>query len=577
MRLYDSAWFTSYDLTGKNPGEVKILVRDSIPFPFLNKDESGFIICLPNLKKLRDKTVEYQGMFFDLENEFHNQVMWSLFTASIYYLSLFTVASDVEAYSGCLKEKDEETALNAVNIVEDVMITAYIKAFHRSLLPEIVLADAISYLLLRPADRIRNEGVRLASSVLSCYKTGMIKGKISERVLSDTVDIVSRLRALEEETVKSYSDAKNGSDNDESPTANDDGKRRAFSEIYGKLSEYSSSISEIPSFLHMNHLSKSSIFYTKMEVPAEDEIGEVLDEMTRRLNLRIDFNLKALRSRATQALWDWATRERKKEKVLGKYKIIGEDTHFRSFVFPEEDYAEYLRRKETHTKTIRRVTNRLAAYANISGEDFRRETGIIDLQQAIQVVASQSQRTDIFMEDALRDRGQAWAILVDVSLSLRDFAGEVKDVILCLSEVSRKLFHGNRSLGIFAFGDRFYVVKDFGEHHTRSVCARIGGIEHSGMTYLSDGMKVTSQALRKQYEESKILIVVSDGFPSGYRSAVEETKEQVENVLRSGVQAIGIGIGTGGIKDYFPIHCAVRNPHELMKSFVNTFLQYSAM
>jgi len=284
-----------------------------------------------------------------------------------------------------------------------------------------------------------------------------------------------------------------------------------------------------------------------------------------------------MRNEAAQVLWDWVAKEKKKEKIIEKYKLIGEETHFKAFVFPEEDYAEFLRRRVTHSKTIRRTVNRLAVYYNLSGDDFRREAGFIDLQEAIQVVASQSRRTDVFMEDTLRYRGQAWAILVDVSLSLRNFAGEVKDVILCLTEVSRKLFQDNRSLGIFAFDDKFYVIKDFTENHTRSVCARIGGIEHSGLTYLSDGIKMATQVLRRQHTEAKILIVVSDGFPTGYAHAVEETKEQIGNTLRSGIHAIGIGIDSKGVEDYFPVNCIVKTPYELMKSFVDTFFQYSSM
>jgi len=577
LKLYDSAWFISYEITRKTPGEVKILVRDSIPFPFLDRDEQGFVICLPNLRKLGGKTVEYQGMIFDLEDETHDQIIWSLFKSSVYYLSLYIVASNVKVYSECVKGKDKEIALNAINLIEDAVINAYIKAFHKTLLPEITFANALSYLLLKPAGFIRNEGVRFASSILSCYKTGMIKGKISERMLRDTKDVVGMLRGLEDETVKAYLDSENQSDDEEeSLTVKAEEKARVFSEIYERLSNYSNSFPEVPSFLYMNHPTRNSIFYSETDAPAEDEINRVMEEITHRLNLKIDFNLNAMKSEAAQALWDWAAKEKKKEKILNKYKVLGEGTRFKRFLFPKEDYAEFLRRKEKHSKTIRRIANRLAVYYNLTGDDFRRETGVIDLQQAIQVVASQSQRSDIFMEDTLRDRGQSWAILVDVSLSLRNFAGDVKDVLLCLSETSRKL-RFPFPLGIFAFDDKFYVVKDFAEGHARSICARIGGIEHSGMTYLSDGLKVAAEALKKQREEQKILIAVSDGFPTGYRNAVEETKEQIKRILRSGIHMIGMGIASERIKEFFPVNCVVASPFHLMRSFVDTFFQLTSM
>jgi len=574
LKFYESAWFISYDLTGKEPGEVKILVRDSIPFPFLEKDEYGFVICLPNVKKLRDGTLEYQGMIFDPRDETQIQILWSLFKSSIYYLSLFTIASDASVYSDLLKGKDENTALTAITMVEDAVLNAYLKTFHSELLPEIRVADALSYLMLKPAHLIMNRGLRLAASILSLYKTGMVKGSLGD-ASGNVKRIINRLRSLERRNMKVFSGLENRLD----AVKIEDGesKRRVFSEIYEFLSSHSHTLPEVPSFLYMNHLSRNSIFETNLKLPTEIAIRDTIDEMKRRLGLQIKINYEALRSEASQNIWDWAMKEKATRKILSKYREMGQKTRFKDFVFPEHDYAEFLRRKAVHSKTIRRITNRLALYYNLSGEDFRREAGIIDLQEAIQVIASQQQRSDIFVEDTLRYRAQAWGILVDVSLSLESFAGEVKDVILCLTEVSRKLFHDSRSLGVFAFDDKFYIIKDFTENHNRTVCARIGGIKHSGMTYLADGIQMATESLKRRYEESKILIVVSDGFPTGYRGAAEKAREHINAALKSGINMIGIGIDSRGIKDYFPVHCIVRTPYELMKKFVDTFFSYSFM
>jgi hypothetical protein len=579
LKLGESAWFIAYDLTGKEQGELRILVRDSIPFPFLTRDEQGYVICLPNLKKVQDDVVEYHGMFLNLKDELHNEIMWSLFKSSVYYLSLYTIASNVNVYADCLKGKDEDAAINAINLVEDAMLTAYVKAFRRLLLPEIMLSDAVSYLLLKPAQLIRNEAVRLAASILSYYKTGMVKGTLPQGMLKETKDLVYMLRELESDTVKAYAEQKKQSDSEKIviKPVNDDMKITVFSEIYTSLLKHSTVIPEVPSFFYMNHPTKTSIFASNLSVPTQDELKTVLDEVTHRSEEKVDLNMNALQSESVQNIIDWVNKEKKAEKILEKYKLLSEDTRFKDFRFPDEDYAEFLRRRINHSKTIRRITNRLAMYYNITGDDFRRDAGFIDLQEAIQVVASKSRRSDIFMEDTLRYRAQTWAILVDVSLSLRQFAGEVKDVVLCLTEVSRKLFSDNRSLGIFAFGDKFLIVKDFTENHGRTISARIGGIEHSGMTYLPDAIKLTAQVLRRQFEEEKFLIVVSDGHPTGYKSVVEDTKEQVAAAMRKGLNLIGIGIDSKGIKDFFPTTCIVRTPYELMKKFSDTFFQYTSM
>ncbi|HIE18451.1 TPA: VWA domain-containing protein [Candidatus Bathyarchaeota archaeon] len=573
MKFYDSAWFISYELTGREPGEIRILVRDSIPFPFIQKDDYGFVICLPNVKKLKNRMLKYQGILFDPRDETQIQILWDLFKSSIYYLSLFTVIVNPKVYSDQLKGKDENTALASIVIVEDAVLNAYLKTFHPELLPEMKIADAFSYLTLKPAHLIRNRGVRLAASILSFYKTGMIKGRLDS--FENVKNAVNMLRRLERRNIKAFSKLDNRLD---AVKAQEIGsKMKVFSRIYELLSNYSSALPEVPSFPYMNHLSRNSIFEGNLKPPSVIAVRNTVNEINQRLGLKIDINYEFLKNEASQNYWDWIRKEKKSRKILSRYREVGQKTRFKDFVFPEHDYAEFLRRRAVHSKTIRRITNRLALYYNLTGEDFRRETGIIDLQEAIQVIASQQQRSDIFREDTLRYRAQAWSILVDVSLSLESFAGEVKDVILCLTEVSRKLFPNNRSLGVFAFDDKFYIIKDFVEKHNRTVCARIGGIKHSGMTYLADGIKMVTESLKRRYEESKILIVISDGFPMGYRGAAEDAKEQIIAALRSGINVIGIGIDSIRVKDYFPVHCIVRTPYELMKKFVDTFFSYSSM
>jgi len=574
LKFYDSAWFISYDLTGRDPGEIKILVRDSIPFPFLEKDKFGYVICLPNVKKLANGTLEYQGITFDPRNEEEIQLLWTLFKSSIYYLSLFTIVHNPAPYSNLIRGKDENKALTTILLIEDAILNAYLKVFHSDLLAEIKIADALSYYMLKPTHLIRNESLRIAASILSLYKTGMMKGR-SETSLKGVRDSVNVLKSIEKESLEAFSEL--DSKFNVMKALDAESKKRSFSKIYDFLSRYSSPLPEVPSFLYMNHLSGNSIFESGLNLPSEMVIRNIIEEMNRRLKLGLGINYKSLRNEASQHFWEWMMKEKTMQKILLKYRELGKDTRFRDFIFPEYDYAEFLRRKAVHSKTIRRITNRLALYYNLTGEDFRRETGVIDLQEAIQVIASQQQRSDIFQEDTLRYRAQAWCILVDVSLSLESFSGEVKDVILCLTEVSRKLFHDNRSLGVFAFDDRFYIIKDFNENHNRTVCARIGGVKHSGLTYLADGIKLATESLKRRYEESKIMIVVSDGFPMGYRGASEEAKEEINAALRSGIHIIGIGINSNGVRDYFPVHCIVKTPYELMKKFVDTFFSYSSM
>lgn len=185
------------------------------------------------------------------------------------------------------------------------------------------------------------------------------------------------------------------------------------------------------------------------------------------------------------------------------------------FAFPKEDYAEFQRRRELLSSPIRRIMHQLRLLKNVSGEDFKQESGFVDLQEAIQVIASKSQRTDIFVREELQTREDTWSILIDASHSLNMFKGEVQGIALCLAEVAKTLILNQNSWGMYAFNNNFYIIKDFSERYDAHVRARIGGLTHGGFTYLPDAVLLAAKALTGRLEEARVLVVVSDFFPAG--------------------------------------------------------------
>ena len=85
------------------------------------------------------------------------------------------------------------------------------------------------------------------------------------------------------------------------------------------------------------------------------------------------------------------------------------------------------------------------------------------------------------------------------------------------------------------------------------------------------------EALKKRLEEAKVLIVVSDFFPSGYENIEKELAENVKKIEKSGIGIIGIGVNNKAVENYFRINCVVETPYELMKKFAKAFIEYSAM
>ena len=575
MDFYDYACTNTVQITRKKHEEIKILLRDNISFPILGKDDQGYAIYLAKPKILRNNLVGLHGMVFDSKNARHRKILWHLFKASVYHLSLHAGISDFEIYADWAKDKNMNLATYVVSSLEDAVTNAYLRARWSPLIPDIAYANAISYLRLKPSSSVPNSTLQIMASTLSSFTTGMIKGTLPKEMHKDVNYLVTCLREIEDLTYKELSSGKTKEINSKSINHR---KVKLVDGVYKRLSRYGEP-AEIPSLPYTEDHGMNSVFYENL-IPAEDEIQETLEHALVRLGSKLeqdDFSERLFENEVSQVFSTWKSRRRTQEKILKNYEILGSNTHFSSFEFPQQDYTDYLRRKTYLAGPIRRILNRLRLLKNLYGDDYRHETGLLDLQEAIQVVASKSPRTDVFSLEELQSMVEAWAILVDASRSLNYFHGEVRGIVLCLAEVANELFLDKSSWGVFAFSNKFYVVKDFSEVYTNRIRARIGGLKHSGLTYLPDGIMLAAEALKKRLEEAKVLIVVSDFFPSGYENIEEELAENVKKIEKSGIGTIGIGVNNEAVKNYFRINCVVETPYELMKKFAKAFIEYSAM
>jgi hypothetical protein len=351
--------------------------------------------------------------------------------------------------------------------------------------------------------------------------------------------------------------------------------------IYEILEDHGQT-SEVPSLPYTESHGKNSIFY-RNSIPVEDEIEHYLkkaldafDFQIKQEDIQNELMGKSIQNEASQVFSSWEAKEALQMRILEEYKVLGKGTHFSSFGFPEEDFTEFVRRQNLLGSTVRRILEKLRLFRNIGGEDFRQEVGALDLQEAIQVIASKSPRTDVFVRDELQTQDEMWTILIDASHSLSFFTGEVQGIALCMAEVARKLMVNQNSWSMFAFNNGFYIIKDFSEPYTNHTRARIGGLKHSGMTYLPDGLLLAAEALKRKTGELKILVAVSDFFPSGYGYVEKALAESVKKIEKSGIGVIGIGINSSAVKKYFRTHCVVENPYDLMKKFVKAFYEFSS-
>jgi len=562
LNFFDFAWTTALQITKKSYNELKVLLHDDLRYPYLGKDERGYVLHLIKPLRLDDSHVVFQGLKFNLQNPTHKKIIWYLFKASVYHLSLHALLSDFSIYSRWARGKQPSLSIFAVSLVEDAIVNKNLKRSFRWMLPEVTYANVISYLRMKNAEELSNDISRVMASVLLDFNVGKVKGTIKDEAITEVKAVTSMLQNIKE-----------------NPTANE--KIDYANKIYDALSLFGQTF-EVPSLLYAESHGTNDLFY-KERPPKEEEIQALLTETLQNTSSEFKDEQKlksALQSLdgsdANLALTAWLEREKSQIKILNSYRESGKETEFEDFSFPVEDYAEFQRRREILSSPIRRILHQLRLLKNVSGEDFKQESGFVDLQEAIQVIASKSQRTDIFVREELQTREDAWSILIDASHSLNMFKGEVRGIALCLAEVAKMLILNQNSWGMYAFNNKFYIIKDFSEKYDARVRARIGGLTHGGFTFLPDAILLAAQALTRRLEEARVLVVVSDFFPTGYDDAEERLKDNIKKVERMGVGIIGIGVNSTAVKRYIRTYCVVEDPFDLMKKFTKAFIEYSA-
>ena len=568
MDFFDYAWATSFQITKKKHEDVKVLVRNDMDFPILGKDSVGYVICVPEPRRVRNGLVSFEGLTLNASSEFHRRVLWQLFRASVFHLSLHIATSGYEDYVEWARNKDPNLALYVANILEDAVVAAHVKTEWTPLIPDMALANTISYLRLKPAQVIFDDPLRIMAAILSYYTIGKSKGDLARQTQKDANDIVSYLRSIEDLTSRQLADAQSH----QRPFQNKE-KLEIADAIYSKLHKYGKPPLTVT--LPYTESYGGNSVYRKNITGREKEFNDTLEMAFTKLgsNEFIDENCER---EAAQAFSAWEAKLAHQQKILDGYRGLLAGTRFSTAEFPREDYTEYLRSKQLLSGPIRRVLEKLRLLKNITGEDFRQESGLVDLQEAIQIIASKSQRTDIFVREEYQTREEAWAIVIDASHSLDFFLGEIRGIALCLAETAKNLILNRAAWGVFAFNDQFYIIKDFSENYSTHVRARIGGLKQKGLTYLPDGLKVAKNAMQPRIEQAKIIVAVSDFFPSGDLAIENELIQDLKQMERSGMGLIGVGVKSRAVKNYFRCNCVVETPYDLMKSFTKAFLEYSA-
>lgn len=113
------------------------------------------------------------------------------------------------------------------------------------------------------------------------------------------------------------------------------------------------------------------------------------------------------------------------------------------------------------------------------------------------------------------------------------------------------------------------ILKSFNERMSTDVKRRFGWLPHTAsMRNNVDGecVEIAGRRLMARKEKGKILMVLSDGAPScegDYRTLGPHLCKVVENLTRTGMNVIGIGIMSDAVKSYYSKSLVLRDVSEL--------------
>lgn len=263
----------------------------------------------------------------------------------------------------------------------------------------------------------------------------------------------------------------------------------------------------------------------------------------------------------------WCAEASLKKKMEHTYQEMAKDLHFDKIDFVPERFSEYLLVQSQVGPIVKQISSQLKNVPNAIDDSVSEDMGTLEMQKAIQAIASQNSSIQIFEQDDKRRHMEEWAIVVDTSSSMRIKFCDMKKLILCFAQAADDLVSRNGRWGLFCFDHDFSVVKANTERYDQTIRARIGGIEMGGLSYLPDAITLSSRMLSRSDTERRYLFVITDGLSLGYDKIDRSLEDAIRRASRQNINVVGIGI-----PQHKPTYFSLSVPYDNMRKMVSRFI-----
>lgn len=508
--FFEYVYRNFYKFSEVQPKDFGILFSKNLTFPLLESiHEPVMIIPLP---KLVDDKFVYEGMAFENTPE-GRRSMWSLFLATLYHLSAHAATSSYSKYVKWIKRKTPEKYWQVIDFIEDVISDRYL--YHKD-------------------KEIWQNVIGMEKLMLENRKTSKLSNSASSTAFQDAYDR-SKIASVKDEIIKNI-----GKD------------------------DFDEKILSIATQLYRN-----KDLVQKPILPFQDRHNRSWSPKTEVPGLEFEpFGVFEDQVQELDSLWELNERER--NKILKRYRKYLKGLNFDSIVLPPGDIQSYEKIKLRTLPMLRRIRQQIRMISNLADDPKLDEIGYIDMQMAIQAIASEGATSEIFERDELRRGEEAWVILIDKSASMKLRFNEIHEFAVTVSESANELTGKADAWALYSFDNNFQILKDFKEKFNQETKARIGTLENGGLSLLPDAIELSARVLLDDPRERKFIFVITDGHPSGYDGIHQAFSKSVKKTEISGITLIGIGV-TKSISRKFRNHAKATDLKQLVIKFISAY------
>lgn len=508
--IHDLATNIIYEVSNKEKTKLETIISKNESF---SKIQYGDItkISIPYPNQI-DEKCQIQGILFDDFEKSHSSV-WSLFLASLYHSGGHAAITDYSVYQQWINMKSPKLASKVIKFIEDIRVKEYLKSRYSNPHKNMEMIEFSCELLYQK------------------YLKNIVESKEETKIQNLFKNKINSIKEEVKETVLS----------DDSPET----RIKLASKLY-------------------NNRKLLNIW----EYPYKENIEPVnFTRYLKYLNLKPEGEFHQY----TEKIGDMWTDELKKEgKMIKKYEKYAEDLHFDQIKLSPENLGKFYQLRMDSSNLVKKIRNQVKMVNNSLEDPNTEDQGYIEMQKAIQAVASESQGISYFEQDQELRYEESWAIVMDTSASMKIQFNDLQKFLMCIAEAADQINFKGGKWSIHGFNNDFVLIKDFKEKYDDRIKGRIGGMENTGLSFIPDAMKLATRMLEDDVNERRYLFLITDGFSMGYHQINEEFQSAVKMASRAGVNVIAIGV-PDGMSKYFTISFPHTEVRKTVAKFVNAY------